>query len=130
MNNAHCFPSPHHFQTSLCAAILEPQFPHRRDYLLFSIPNHHPQNPDEPMKTLQEIEQALSHSPEVANPPGPFYSGAEAPCRFEAEVYHCVVRGRIPPEIDGTYYRCMPDALWAPLYDDDVCVPASLLSPP
>ncbi|EOD45259.1 putative lignostilbene dioxygenase protein [Neofusicoccum parvum UCRNP2] len=82
------------------------------------------------MKTLQEIEHALSHSPEVANPPGPFYSGAEAPCRFEAEVYHCVVRGRIPPEIDGTYYRCMPDALWAPLYDDDVCVPASLLSPP
>ncbi|GME27150.1 putative lignostilbene dioxygenase protein [Neofusicoccum parvum] len=74
------------------------------------------------MKTLQEIEQALSHSPEVANPPGPFYSGAEAPCRFEAEVYHCVVRGRIPPEIDGTYYRCMPDALWAPLYDDDVFI--------
>ncbi|GME38234.1 putative lignostilbene dioxygenase protein [Neofusicoccum parvum] len=74
------------------------------------------------MKTLQEIEHALSHSPEVANPPGPFYSGAEAPCRFEAEVYHCVVRGRIPPEIDGTYYRCMPDALWAPLYDDDVFI--------
>ena len=33
-----------------------------------------------------------------------------------------VVRGEIPPQIDGTYYRVMPDALWAPLYDDDVFI--------
>lgn len=42
--------------------------------------------------------------------------------RFEAEVYNCMVRGQIPPQIDGTYYRVMPDAAWAPLYDDDVFI--------
>lgn len=33
-----------------------------------------------------------------------------------------MVRGTIPPQIDGTYYRAMPDAAWAPLYDDDVFI--------
>lgn len=42
--------------------------------------------------------------------------------RFEAEVYNCMVRGEIPRQIDGTYYRVMPDAAWAPLYDDDVFI--------
>lgn len=42
--------------------------------------------------------------------------------RFEAEVYNCMVRGQIPPRIDGTYYRVMPDAAWAPLYEDDVFI--------
>lgn len=67
------------------------------------------------MKTLQEVEESLSTQAELAFPPGPFYNGAEAPCRFEAEIYHCTVKGRIPPEIDGTYYRCMPDALYVQL---------------
>lgn len=52
----------------------------------------------------------------------PFFSGPEKPCRFEAEVYNCSVRGIIPPQIDGTYYRCMHDPQWAPLYSDDVFI--------
>lgn len=31
--------------------------------------------------------------------------------RFEAEVYNCLIRGEIPHQIDGTYYRVMPDAV-------------------
>lgn len=72
--------------------------------------------------SLAEATRRLRARPEVDYPNGPFYSGPEAPCRFEAEVYNCVVRGEIPRQIDGTYYRCMPDPLWAPLYDDDVFI--------
>lgn len=64
----------------------------------------------------------LPAQPEVDFPALPFFEGAEAPCRFEAEVYNCIVRGDIPKQIDGTYYRCMPDWSWAPLYDDDVFI--------
>lgn len=74
------------------------------------------------MKTLDQVEQELAVSAEVRFPKNGFFLGTEAPCRFEAEVYNCTVRGTIPPEIDGTYYRVMPDAPWAPLYDDDVFI--------
>lgn len=55
-------------------------------------------------------------------PAQPFFEGPEAPCLFEAEVYNCIVRGEIPKQIEGTYYRCMPDWSWAPLCDDDVFI--------
>ncbi|KAI1839883.1 hypothetical protein JX266_013905 [Neoarthrinium moseri] len=71
---------------------------------------------------IAEIEAKLRNQPETDFPDLPFFAGTEAPCRFEAEVYNCTVKGEIPPQIDGTYYRCMPDALWAPLYDDDVYI--------
>ncbi|KAI1341024.1 carotenoid oxygenase [Xylariaceae sp. FL0016] len=74
------------------------------------------------MPAITEAESVLKCRPETDYPNLPFFSGPEAPCRFEAEVYHCTVRGEIPKQIDGTYYRCMPDPLWAPLYDDDVFI--------
>jgi carotenoid cleavage dioxygenase len=74
------------------------------------------------MKTLEEVQRDLPASGEVRFPQNGFFIEAEAPCRFEAEVYNCIIRGSIPKEIDGTYYRVMPDALWGPLYDDDVFI--------
>ncbi|KUI69650.1 Lignostilbene-alpha,beta-dioxygenase isozyme I [Cytospora mali] len=74
------------------------------------------------MADIAECAARLDYQPETRFPRNPFFMGAEAPCRFEAEVYNCAVRGEIPPQIDGTYYRAMPDALWAPLYDDDVFI--------
>ncbi|KAI1381231.1 carotenoid oxygenase [Hypoxylon crocopeplum] len=71
---------------------------------------------------LREVESSLELRPEVKYPESPFFAGPEAPCRFEAEVYNCVVRGEIPSQVDGTYYRCMPDQLWAPLYEDDIFI--------
>ncbi|KAJ5701817.1 hypothetical protein N7488_009365 [Penicillium malachiteum] len=68
---------------------------------------------------ISEIEKRLPVAKEVRFPKHPFSSQADEPCRFEAEVYNCIVRGQIPPEIDGTFYRCMPDFAWAPLYEDD-----------
>jgi carotenoid cleavage dioxygenase-like enzyme len=74
------------------------------------------------MPTLNEAAAVLKARPEVDFPNNQFFKDGEAPCRFEAEVYNCIVRGEIPSQIDGTYYRCMPDALWAPLYHDDVFI--------
>ena len=55
-------------------------------------------------------------------PDSPFYRGAESPCRFEAEIYDCIVYGKIPECIDGTFYRVMPDAQYAPKFHDDVFI--------
>jgi carotenoid cleavage dioxygenase len=74
------------------------------------------------MKSLSQCEKDLKVSPELQFPGTPFFTGPEAPCRFEAEVYNCTVRGTIPKSIDGTYYRVMPDPGWAPLYQDDVFI--------
>jgi carotenoid cleavage dioxygenase len=41
-------------------------------------------------------------------------SGSDLPCRFEGEVGDMIVRGEIPPEIDGTFYRVMLDPFVAP----------------
>lgn len=73
-------------------------------------------------RDITEVASELILQPEVNYPNSPFFLGPEAPCRFEAEVYNCTVRGQIPKQINGTYYRCMPDQLWAPLYDDDVFI--------
>ncbi|KAH6699850.1 carotenoid oxygenase [Leptodontidium sp. MPI-SDFR-AT-0119] len=74
------------------------------------------------MANITECENKLTFQPETRFPTNGFFQGPEKPCRFEAEVYNCVVRGTIPKQIDGTYYRCMPDPQWAPLYEDDVFI--------
>ena len=74
------------------------------------------------MPDLSEVVSNLKRQPETNYPKTPFFTGPEAPCRFEAEVYNCIVHGEIPKQVDGTYYRCMPDHQWAPLYEDDVFI--------
>lgn len=41
------------------------------------------------------------------------------PCRFEGEIQHLEVRGDIPQEIDGTFYRVMLDPQFPPYLEDD-----------
>lgn len=41
------------------------------------------------------------------------------PCRFEGEIQHLEVCGEIPREIDGTFYRVMPDPQLPPFVDND-----------
>ncbi len=61
------------------------------------------------MKSLEEVERDLPYVGENTYPQNGFFTGPERPCRFEAEVYNCTVRGQIPRQIDGTYYRvCIP----------------------
>jgi|SRR5277367_562726 len=60
-------------------------------------------------------------------PDSPFYRGAEAPCRFEAELYDCIVHGEIPKAIDGSFYRVMPDAQYAPKFSGQFSCTMSLM---
>ena len=52
-------------------------------------------------------------------PERPQFSGFMKPCRFEGEIQHLEVRGDIPQEIDGTFYRVMPDPQFPPYIEDD-----------
>jgi carotenoid cleavage dioxygenase len=49
----------------------------------------------------------------------PQFSGFMKPCRFEGEVQNLEVYGEIPKEIDGTFYRVMPDPAFPPFIDND-----------
>jgi hypothetical protein len=54
----------------------------------------------------------------------PQFSEFMKPCRFEGEIQHLEVQGEIPPEIDGTFYRVMPDPQFPPFVENDpVCSP-------
>jgi carotenoid cleavage dioxygenase len=49
----------------------------------------------------------------------PQFNGFMKPCRFEGEVQNLEVYGEIPKEIDGTFYRVMPDPAFPPFVDND-----------
>lgn len=74
------------------------------------------------MASLEECQAKLPISGEVQYPDLPFFVGEGLPCRFEAEVYNCSIRGQIPKAVEGTFYRIMPDPPWAPLYDHDIFI--------
>ena len=41
-------------------------------------------------------------------------AGSNVPCRLEGEIGDLIVRGKIPKEIDGTFYRVMCDPFVPP----------------
>ncbi|KAJ2899392.1 hypothetical protein MKZ38_003064 [Zalerion maritima] len=49
----------------------------------------------------------------------PQFSGFMKPCRFEGQVSSLEVRGRIPPAINGVFYRVMPDPAQVPFIEND-----------
>ncbi|KAL2820188.1 carotenoid oxygenase [Aspergillus cavernicola] len=49
----------------------------------------------------------------------PQFSGFMKPCRVEGDVQKLEVQGVIPNNIDGTFYRVMPDPQLPPLAQDD-----------
>lgn len=58
-------------------------------------------------------------------PDRPQLSDFMKPCRFEGEVQNLEVQGDLPNDIDGTFYRVMPDPQFPPFIDND---PVCLLS--
>ena len=52
-------------------------------------------------------------------PDRPQFSGFMKPCRMEGEVQNLEVYGEIPADIDGTFYRVMPDPQFFPFIEDD-----------
>ncbi|TDZ68065.1 Lignostilbene-alpha,beta-dioxygenase isozyme III [Colletotrichum trifolii] len=62
---------------------------------------------------------SLAAPPRQAFPDRPQFSGFMKPCRFEGEVRNLEVVGTLPPELDGTFYRIMPDPQFPPFIDND-----------
>ncbi|KAH7357394.1 carotenoid oxygenase [Pyrenochaeta sp. MPI-SDFR-AT-0127] len=54
-----------------------------------------------------------------AYPKLPQFSEFMKPCRFEGEIQNLEVQGKIPDEIDGTFYRVMPDPQFPPIFEND-----------
>lgn len=54
-----------------------------------------------------------------AFPEKPQFTGFMKPCRFEGEINYLEVIGEIPVELDGTFYRVMPDPQFPPFIEDD-----------
>lgn len=52
-------------------------------------------------------------------PDRPQFSGFMKPCGVEGEVFNLEFRGEIPADIDGTFYRVMPDPQFPPFIEDD-----------
>ena len=47
------------------------------------------------------------------------FIGFNAPSRIEADVFDLVVHGEIPKEINGAWYRCIPDPQYPPRLGED-----------
>lgn len=52
----------------------------------------------------------------------PLYRGHSAPVRIEGDVYDLEVVGRIPPELNGAYYRNSADPCYPPLLGKDIFI--------
>ncbi|KAJ5657185.1 Carotenoid oxygenase [Penicillium longicatenatum] len=52
-------------------------------------------------------------------PDRPQFSDFMKPCRFEGEVQNLEVHGDLPSDINGTFYRVMPDPQLPPFIDND-----------
>ncbi|OAL44810.1 carotenoid oxygenase [Pyrenochaeta sp. DS3sAY3a] len=55
----------------------------------------------------------------TAFPALPQFSEFMKPCRFEGEIQNLPFHGNIPQEIDGTFYRVMPDPQLPPFIEND-----------
>ncbi|KAB8237485.1 carotenoid oxygenase family protein [Aspergillus alliaceus] len=58
-------------------------------------------------------------SPSQHFPDLPQFSGFMKPCRLEGKVSNLEVYGEIPQDIDGTFYRVMPDPQLPPFVEND-----------
>ncbi|KAJ4024715.1 hypothetical protein NW766_000955 [Fusarium irregulare] len=63
--------------------------------------------------------RGVSSKPNRAFPSEPQFSGFMKPCRFEGDINFLEIEGEIPEEIDGIFYRVMPDPQFPPLADQD-----------
>ncbi|GIJ92158.1 hypothetical protein Asppvi_011134 [Aspergillus pseudoviridinutans] len=52
-------------------------------------------------------------------PDRPQFSGFMKPCRLEGEIQALEIHGDIPKDINGTFYRVMPDPQLPPFIEDD-----------
>ncbi|KAL4891706.1 carotenoid oxygenase [Aspergillus ambiguus] len=61
----------------------------------------------------------MDTKPTLFFPDRPQFSGFMKPCRLEGEIQALEVHGEIPNDINGTFYRVMPDPQLPPFIQDD-----------
>jgi len=50
------------------------------------------------------------------------FTGLNVPVGIEASVRNLPVEGEIPPEIEGAFFRAVPDPAHAPMFEDDIAL--------
>lgn len=55
-------------------------------------------------------------------PSTPTFTGHNAPVRAECDIYDLVIEGTLPDEIEGAWYRSIPDPQYSPMLGDDVYI--------
>lgn len=58
--------------------------------------------------------------PGVKFPDTPVFASMNKPSRFEGDVFDLEFTGRIPDDIDGTFFRIQPDHRFPPMFEDDI----------
>ena len=58
----------------------------------------------------------------VAFPRTVHFTGLNQPVRIEASAQNLPVEGTIPPEIQGAFFRAVPDPAHAPMFEDDIAL--------
>lgn len=58
----------------------------------------------------------------TAFPPTIHFIGTNTPRQTEISLSGLEVEGAIPPQIDGAFFRAVPDNAHAPMYDDDIAL--------
>ncbi|MEO7465648.1 MAG: carotenoid oxygenase family protein, partial [Sphingobium limneticum] len=57
----------------------------------------------------------MAHFPDT-----PSFTGFNTPSRIEADIADLDVKGAVPTELDGAFYRVQPDPQFPPLLGDDI----------
>ncbi len=53
-------------------------------------------------------------------PESPQFTGHNAPCRIECDIRDLVVEGSLPADMQGSWYRSIPDPQYPPMLGDDI----------
>ncbi|KAB5546805.1 putative carotenoid cleavage dioxygenase [Coniochaeta sp. 2T2.1] len=82
------------------------------------------------MAHIFELAQTLSPTPNYVDglkessqskfPSTEVFQGFNSPSRIEGDVHDLEVTGKIPEDIDGTFFRIQPDHRFPPLYESDI----------
>lgn len=80
------------------------------------------------MAHLYQIQEGLSPAyvdgrkigSRIEFPKSPAFSGFNTPCRLEGDIHDLEIKGTIPAEIDGTFFRIQPDPQYPPIFEEDI----------
>ncbi|KIW79913.1 hypothetical protein Z517_06528 [Fonsecaea pedrosoi CBS 271.37] len=73
-----------------------------------------------PQLVARNYKDGIRATDQVQYPATAVFQGFNKPSRIEGDVFDLEFSGKIPPEIDGTFYRVQPDHRFPPVFEDDI----------